>query len=214
MPRNRAWASKAPLVGFIFANTRTPDGREPRTAQFDTGAAWMALTLQARLLGIYTHAMAGIDRDAAHATLGVDAEQYTVMCGFAAGRIGPAPRRCHPSCNSASSPATASRSPKSPTEERSKQTEEMSRERPNIVFILTDDQGPWAAGCSGNRELRTSNDPEQRRRVRELRGMLESWFAEQATAEHDGRDLPVAGGGQLRPVGGAWEDGSPAFVAH
>ena len=29
MPRNRAWASKAPLVGFIFANTRTPEGREP-----------------------------------------------------------------------------------------------------------------------------------------------------------------------------------------
>ena len=89
MPRNRAWASKAPLVGFIFANTRTPDGREPRTAQFDTGAAWMALALQARLLGIYTHAMAGIDRDAAHEKLGVDAQHYTVMCGFAAGRIGP-----------------------------------------------------------------------------------------------------------------------------
>ena len=33
--------------------------------------------------------MAGIDRDAAHAKLGVDAEHYTVMCGFAAGRIGP-----------------------------------------------------------------------------------------------------------------------------
>ena len=89
MPRNRAWAAKAPLVGFIFANTRTPDGREPRTAQFDTGAAWMALTLQARLLGIYTHAMAGIDRDAAHEKLGVDTRHYTVMCGFAAGRIGP-----------------------------------------------------------------------------------------------------------------------------
>ena len=89
MPRNRAWASKAPLVGFIFANTRLPDGREVRTAPFDTGAAWMALALQARLRGIYTHAMAGIDRDAAHAKLGVDAEHYTVMCGFAAGRIGP-----------------------------------------------------------------------------------------------------------------------------
>jgi nitroreductase len=89
MPRNRAWASKAPLVGFIFANTRTPEGREPRTAQFDTGAAWMALALQARALGIYTHAMAGIDLQAAYDQLGVDAERYTVMCGFAAGRIGP-----------------------------------------------------------------------------------------------------------------------------
>ena len=89
MPRNRAWASKAPLVGFIFANTRLPDGREPRTAQFDTGAAWMALALQARALGIYTHAMAGIDMQAAYDRLGVDPGRYTVMCGFAAGRIGP-----------------------------------------------------------------------------------------------------------------------------
>ena len=89
MPRNRQWAAKAPLLGFIFANTRTPDGREPRTAQFDTGAAWMALALQAQALGIYTHAMAGIDRDAAHEKLGVGTEHYTVMCAFAAGRLGP-----------------------------------------------------------------------------------------------------------------------------
>ncbi|HIG16644.1 MAG TPA: sulfatase, partial [Candidatus Handelsmanbacteria bacterium] len=26
---------------------------------------------------------------------------------------------------------------------------------PNVLFILTDDQGPWATGCSGNDEIRT-----------------------------------------------------------
>lgn len=29
--------------------------------------------------------------------------------------------------------------------------------RPNVVFILSDDQGPWAAGCYGNDEIRTPN---------------------------------------------------------
>ena len=86
---NRIWAAKAPLIGFIFANTKTPEGREPFTAQFDTGAAWMALALQASSLGIYTHGMAGIDYDTIHQKLGVSDEFYTAMCGFVAGRIGP-----------------------------------------------------------------------------------------------------------------------------
>lgn len=36
-------------------------------------------------------------------------------------------------------------------------TKAMRSERPNVVFILTDDQGPWAAGCYGNDEIRTPN---------------------------------------------------------
>ena len=89
MPGNQVWATKAPLIGFIFANTKTPEGRRPRTSQFDTGAAWMSLALQARSLGLYTHAMAGIDHDAVYDKLGVSDEFYTAMCGFVVGRIGP-----------------------------------------------------------------------------------------------------------------------------
>jgi arylsulfatase A-like enzyme len=33
----------------------------------------------------------------------------------------------------------------------------MSVSRPNVIFVLTDDQGYWAMGCSGNREIRTPN---------------------------------------------------------
>ena len=33
----------------------------------------------------------------------------------------------------------------------------MPSDKPNIVFILTDDQGVWAAGCYGNSEIRTPN---------------------------------------------------------
>ena len=29
--------------------------------------------------------------------------------------------------------------------------------RRNVLFILTDDQGPWALGCAGNEEIRTPN---------------------------------------------------------
>ena len=30
-------------------------------------------------------------------------------------------------------------------------------DRPNVIFILSDDQGPWAMGCAGNDEIETPN---------------------------------------------------------
>ena len=29
--------------------------------------------------------------------------------------------------------------------------------RPNFIFILADDMGPWAMGCAGNEEIQTPN---------------------------------------------------------
>ncbi|MDF2716210.1 MAG: Sulfatase, partial [Paenibacillus sp.] len=34
---------------------------------------------------------------------------------------------------------------------------EQRRKQPNIVFILSDDQGAWAMGNAGNREIITPN---------------------------------------------------------
>lgn len=33
----------------------------------------------------------------------------------------------------------------------------MSVDKPNVIFILSDDQGPWAVGCYGNKEIKTEN---------------------------------------------------------
>ena len=33
----------------------------------------------------------------------------------------------------------------------------MKQEKPNILFILTDDQGAWAMRCAGNTDIHTPN---------------------------------------------------------
>ena len=33
----------------------------------------------------------------------------------------------------------------------------MEHKKPNILFILTDDQGAWAMGCAGNTDIYTPN---------------------------------------------------------
>jgi len=41
-----------------------------------------------------------------------------------------------------------------PVRERRKE-DKMREDKPNIIFILSDDQGIWAAGCYGNEEIKT-----------------------------------------------------------
>ncbi|MEW5924832.1 MAG: nitroreductase family protein [Candidatus Zixiibacteriota bacterium] len=86
---NQKWAINAPVLGFIFARRRFTHNNKPNAwAAFDSGAAWMALTMQARMLGLYTHGMGGFHRDKVYTALGVPEMDYEVMCAFAVGRYG------------------------------------------------------------------------------------------------------------------------------
>lgn len=85
MDSNKIWALEAPLLILVFCLTETSDGREIRTAQFDTGAAWMSLAIQARYMGLYTHAMGGIHRDKAIEFMGKQKSKYESICAIAVG---------------------------------------------------------------------------------------------------------------------------------
>ncbi len=89
--KNQAWARHAPLLMFVLARRHfKKTGQENRHAPFDAGAAWMALALQARKLGLYAHGMAGFNQDKAYEAIGVSREEYLVMAAVAVGRKGDA----------------------------------------------------------------------------------------------------------------------------
>jgi nitroreductase len=90
LPMNRAWAEHAPVLALLFARKHFAQdgpfhGAPNSSAQFDAGAAWMSLALQAHLLGLSTHAMGGIDRAEAHRRLGVSSEEYDAVVAIAIG---------------------------------------------------------------------------------------------------------------------------------
>jgi nitroreductase len=87
-PGNQKWAPNAPLIGFFFAKNNRDDGSPLPASHFDTGSAWMSLAMQAAMMGLFTHAMGGIDKDAAYEQLGVSEDEYTVICAFVVGHHG------------------------------------------------------------------------------------------------------------------------------
>ena len=85
---NQAWAKMAPVIGFVVANRHfRHNGSDNVFFQFDSGAAWMALTLQARLLGLYTHGMGGVKFDQVYGALGIDKSKQQVLSAFVIGEI-------------------------------------------------------------------------------------------------------------------------------
>lgn len=90
---NPVWAGKAGAL-FVVASKDTVTNREGaevanRTAGFDTGAAWMSLALQAKVMGLIAHAMGGFDKDKLAVAVGLPAG-HTIQCVVAVGEQGPA----------------------------------------------------------------------------------------------------------------------------
>ena len=90
---NRVWAKDSSVLGFILGKKKfSKTGQENLTFQFDCGSAWMSLTLQARMLDLYTHGMGGIDRMEVLKVLNVNPEEEMVIAGFALGKMDSADR--------------------------------------------------------------------------------------------------------------------------
>ncbi|HIK88246.1 MAG TPA: nitroreductase [Dehalococcoidia bacterium] len=85
---NKRYAPDAPMMILVFARTVNDDGKKMRTAQFDTGAAWMSLALQANRMGLNTRGMGGIDLDAAYDVAGVPRDKFETVCAIVVGTRG------------------------------------------------------------------------------------------------------------------------------
>ncbi len=83
---NSAWAKRASALLFIVAKkTFSKNSKPNKHSWFDSGAAWMAFTMQARMMGLYTHGMAGIETDKINEGLGLD-DDHEVICAVAVGK--------------------------------------------------------------------------------------------------------------------------------
>lgn len=82
---NQVWAQNASLLCFVVVRkTFNHNGKDNIYAEFDAGAAWMALSLQARQMGLYTHGMGGIQHQQVADYLQLD-DNHKVICGIAIG---------------------------------------------------------------------------------------------------------------------------------
>lgn len=83
---NRRWVSRAPVLMLSVASNRfAHNGADNRYAHYDTGAATLALVLQAWSLGIAAHQMGGFDANAARTAFAIP-DDHTPMAMIALGR--------------------------------------------------------------------------------------------------------------------------------
>src|SRR5690606_16003165 len=79
---NQVWAKNASVISFVVVKkTFEHNGKPNSYAEFDAGAAWMAVSLQARQMGLYTHGMGGIHHQQVAEYLALD-DDHKVVCGI------------------------------------------------------------------------------------------------------------------------------------
>lgn len=91
---NRDWAPRAAALVVTVAQIEGKDAegnpRPQRWAEHDTGAAGLAMALQAERLGYRAHPMGGFDPAALHRALAIPEAGHRIMAVIAIGRQGPA----------------------------------------------------------------------------------------------------------------------------
>jgi nitroreductase len=91
---NKSWAKNAAVLVVMISRKNFENNEQPSvTHQFDVGAAWENLALQAGTQGLVTHGMQGFDYEKARRDLSIP-EGYDVMAMVAIGR--PAPKETLP----------------------------------------------------------------------------------------------------------------------
>lgn len=84
---NKPWCRRAGALVIVASKNTFDNGSPARTHSYDTGAAWMSLSLQAEFMGIRVHGMQGFDYDRAASAIGLP-ENHSVEAMFAAGYPG------------------------------------------------------------------------------------------------------------------------------
>lgn len=92
VPFNQSWVQHASVLTFILSDSLSSapgsqDAKPSHSHSFDAGAAWALLALQATRMGYHTHAMTGVDFDAARRELAVP-DRFRIEAAIAIGRMG------------------------------------------------------------------------------------------------------------------------------
>jgi nitroreductase len=86
VPGNLVWAQNAGALLVLSSLTVQENNGKPNVSHsFDAGAAWMSLALQASLLGLSAHGLAGFDKDKTRVTFKLPTEiepQIMIAVGY------------------------------------------------------------------------------------------------------------------------------------